>query len=46
MFALFMAWYNFVRVHQALKTTQAVASGIASEAWTMERLLSESAKAA
>jgi hypothetical protein len=46
MFALFVAWYNFCRPHMTLKTTPAVAAGLTAEAWTMERLLSESAKAA
>jgi hypothetical protein len=44
MTALFIAWYSFVRNHQTLKTTPAVAAGIASEKWTLERLLMESAK--
>jgi transposase InsO family protein len=44
MFALFVAWYNFCRPHMALGTTPAVAAGLASEAWTVERLLNESAK--
>jgi transposase-like protein/IS1 family transposase len=43
MFALFVAWYNFCRIHMTLKTTPAVAAGLTSEAWTMERLLKESA---
>jgi hypothetical protein len=42
--ALFVAWYNFGRSHITLKTTPAAVAGLASEAWTMERLLSESAK--
>jgi protein-tyrosine-phosphatase len=46
MFALFVAWYNFCRSHMTLKTTPAVSTGLASEAWTVERLLSESAKVA
>jgi transposase InsO family protein len=45
MFALFVAWYNFCRPHMTLGTTPAVAAGLASEAWPVERLLSESAKA-
>lgn len=44
MFALFAAWYNFCRKHSTLKTTPAVAAGLASEGWTLERLLVESAK--
>ena len=45
MFALFAAWYNFCRKHSTLGTTPAVAAGLASEGWTLERLLTESAKA-
>jgi transposase InsO family protein len=45
MFALFVAWYNFCRPHMTLGTTPAVAAGLASEAWTTERLLKESANA-
>jgi hypothetical protein len=44
-FALFVAWYNFCRPHMTLKTTPAVAAGLASEAWPIERLLRESAGA-
>jgi transposase-like protein/IS1 family transposase len=44
MFALFVAWYNFCRPHMTLRTTPAVAAGMASEPWSMERLLGESAK--
>lgn len=43
MLALFFAWYNFVRPHSTLKTTPAVAHGIASEPWTIEKLLREAA---
>ena len=39
MLGLYFAWYNFCRNHSTIKTTPAVAAGIASEAWTMERLL-------
>ncbi len=41
MFALFAAWYNFCRPHTTLNTTPAVAPGLATEPWTLERLLSE-----
>ena len=44
MFALFAAWYNFYRPHMTLKTTPAVAAGLAKEPWTLERLLREAAK--
>jgi hypothetical protein len=43
---LFVAWYNFCRNHMTLKTTPAVVARHACEAWTIERLLSESVKAA
>jgi len=45
MFALFVAWYNFGRPHMTLKTTPAVAAGLANETWTVERLLRESSRA-
>jgi len=44
MFALFVAFYNFCRVHMTLKTTPAVAAGLASETWSIERQLKASAK--
>jgi hypothetical protein len=31
--------YNFIRVHQTLKRTPAMASGIADHRWTMEDLI-------
>jgi IS1 family transposase len=46
MFALYAAWYNFVRVHLTLETTPAVAAGITDAPWTLERLLREVAIAA
>jgi hypothetical protein len=46
MFALFVAWYNFCRPHMTLRTTPAIAAGLAGEPWTVERLFSESAKVA
>jgi hypothetical protein len=30
---------NFARVHEALKTTPAVAAGIADHAWTLEEIV-------
>jgi transposase-like protein/IS1 family transposase len=36
---LFFAYYNFCRKHSTIKTTPAVAAGLASEPWTVERLL-------
>ena len=43
MFALYVTWYNYCRPHMTLKTTPAVAAGLAKEPWTLERLLKESA---
>jgi IS1 family transposase len=33
--SLFYMHYNFVRVHQTLKTTPAIAAGVSSKAWTL-----------
>jgi transposase-like protein/IS1 family transposase len=44
MFALFVAWYNFCRPHMTLNTTPAVAAGLATEKWSLERLLQRSAR--
>jgi len=46
MFALFVAWYNFCRPHMTLKTTPAVAAGLATEKWNLERLLQKSSRTA
>ena len=37
--ALFFTAYNFCRVHSTIKTTPAVAAGIAKEKWTLEDLI-------
>jgi hypothetical protein len=34
-------WYNFVRIHSSLGTTPACAAGLASEPWTLSRLIEE-----
>jgi IS1 family transposase/transposase-like protein len=39
--SLWIAFYNFCRVHQTLKTTPAVKAGVAAETWSVERLLNE-----
>lgn len=44
MLALWYCAYNFTRVHSTLKTTPAVAAGLATETWSIERLLTEVAK--
>jgi hypothetical protein len=38
--ALHFAHYNFVRVHSSLRVTPAMAAGISTEIWTLDRLLS------
>jgi len=37
--ALHFAHYNFCRVHSSLRVTPAMAAGIASEVWSLDRLL-------
>ena len=37
--AVFMAWYNFCRVHQTLRVTPAMQAGLADHVWTMGELL-------
>jgi transposase-like protein/IS1 family transposase len=44
--ALFFGYYNWCRVHSTIRTTPAVAAGLASEPWNVERLLAEANKAA
>jgi len=40
--ALHFAWYNFVRVHQTLRVTPAMAANLTDHLWTLEELLSAS----
>jgi hypothetical protein len=42
--AIFFLYYDFCRVHMTLKTTPAVAAGIADRQWSVERLLDELAR--
>jgi transposase-like protein/IS1 family transposase len=37
--ALFVAWYNFCRVHSATRVTPAMGSGVATSVWTVRELL-------
>ncbi len=37
--ALHSMYYNFVRVHQTLKTTPAVAAGVTDQVWPLEKLV-------
>ena len=42
--ALFYVWYNYCRVHSTLGKTPAVAAGLATATWSIEKLLTEVAK--
>lgn len=37
--AVFVAWYNFCRVHQTLRVTPAMEAGITDHVWTLSELL-------
>jgi hypothetical protein len=37
--ALYVAWYNFCRVHEALRCTPAMALGVADHIWTIRELV-------
>jgi hypothetical protein len=37
--SLHFAWYNFCRIHSALRVTPAMASGISDEVWALEQLI-------
>ena len=37
--SLFMAWYDFCRVHQTLRVTRAMEAGITDRVWTLRELL-------
>ena len=43
MVALWLGYYNYVRVHSTIKTTPAVAQGLASKPWSIEELLTAAA---
>lgn len=36
MVALYVVWYNFVKMHKTLKTTPALAAGVSDRLWSME----------
>jgi transposase-like protein/IS1 family transposase len=38
-YCLHFAWYNFCRIHQALRVTPAMEAGISAKPWTMRELL-------
>jgi len=37
--AVFMAWYNFCRVHQTLRVTPAMEAGLTDHVWSVRELL-------
>jgi IS1 family transposase/transposase-like protein len=37
--AVFVAWYNFCRVHQTLRVTPAMQAGLTDHVWTLQELL-------
>ena len=37
--ALYLAWYNFVRIHRTLRVTPAMAAGIVAGLWSVSDLL-------
>jgi hypothetical protein len=37
---LYFAWYNFVRIHQTLRVTPAMAAGISDRVWDIQDLVS------
>ena len=41
--AVFMAWYNFCRVHQTLRVTPAMEAGLTDHVWTIHELLTADA---
>lgn len=43
MVAIFVAWYNFCRKHETVKSTPAVAAGLAGHKWSIKDLLTEAA---
>jgi hypothetical protein len=43
--ALHFAHYNFVRLHQTIKCTPAMAAGVSSHLWSMQELVERTAAA-
>ena len=41
--AVFMAWYNFCRVHQTLRVTPAMEAGLTDHVWSIRELVADSA---
>ncbi|HXX23083.1 MAG TPA: hypothetical protein VEO19_08030 [Terriglobia bacterium] len=38
--SLYLAWYNFVRVHETLRLTPAMEAGVTDHVWTMREIIS------
>ena len=38
MVALYTVWYNFVKLHKALRTTPAMAAGVSDKLWSVADL--------
>jgi len=34
--AIYAVWYNFVRIHNSLRVTPAMAAGVADRLWSLE----------
>jgi IS1 family transposase len=45
MMAMFVAWYNFCRKHETIKSTPAMAAGVMDKAWSIKELLTNAAEA-
>lgn len=43
--ALYVAWYNFCRVHQTLRVTPAMEAGLTGQVWALAELLTANAEA-
>jgi hypothetical protein len=39
MTAIFVCWYNFCPVHEPIKTTPAMAAGLADHKWTIQVMI-------
>ena len=40
MLCLYFAWYNFIRIHQSLRVTPAMAAGVTDRLWDVADLVS------
>jgi hypothetical protein len=42
---LFVAWFNFCRQHEPIKTTPAVKAGLVGRQWSLRELIEQAAAA-